>query len=135
MSDGLDDELVQRIDARGRRAVRQPFRRLERQTCGGRASCERYGTQAKAHDAARGFAERSGGVEVRDHRKDNNRIWNTDTVVTLLSAMRCNAVHGVLTCRRKREELLAALVPRRDVHPSLLNQCTESTRQLVAANA
>lgn len=29
---------------------------------------------------ARGFAERSGGGEVRDHRKDNNRIRNTDTV-------------------------------------------------------
>jgi hypothetical protein len=40
----------------------------------------RYGTQAGAHDAARGFAERSGGGEVRDHRKDNNRIRNTDTV-------------------------------------------------------
>lgn len=40
----------------------------------------RYGTQAEAHDAARGFAERSGGGDVRDHRKDNNRIWNTDTV-------------------------------------------------------
>jgi hypothetical protein len=40
----------------------------------------RYGTQAEAHDAARGFAERSGGGEVRDHRKDNNRIRNTDTV-------------------------------------------------------
>ncbi|MGE0220547.1 DUF2188 domain-containing protein [Mycolicibacterium sp.] len=40
----------------------------------------RYETQAEAHDAARGFAERSGGGEVRDHRKDNNRIRNTDTV-------------------------------------------------------
>lgn len=40
----------------------------------------RYGTQTDAHDAARGFAERSGGGEVRDHRKDNNRIRNTDTV-------------------------------------------------------
>ena len=40
----------------------------------------RYDTQAEAHDAARGFAERSGGGEVRDHRKDNNRIRNTDTV-------------------------------------------------------
>lgn len=39
----------------------------------------RYETQAEAHDAARGFAERSGGGEVRDHRKDNNRIRNTDT--------------------------------------------------------
>lgn len=40
----------------------------------------RYGTQAEAHDAARGFADRSGGGEVRDHRKDNNQIRNTDTV-------------------------------------------------------
>lgn len=40
----------------------------------------RYDTQAEAHDAARGFAERSGGGEVRDHRKDNNQIRNTDTV-------------------------------------------------------
>ena len=34
----------------------------------------------KPHDAARGFAQRSGGGEVRDHRKDNNNIRNTDTV-------------------------------------------------------
>ncbi|MBN9211793.1 MAG: hypothetical protein BGO45_12910 [Microbacterium sp. 71-36] len=40
----------------------------------------RYGTQAEAHDAAVGFAIRSGGGEVRDHRKDNNQIRNTDTV-------------------------------------------------------
>lgn len=40
----------------------------------------RYRTQDEAHDAARGFAERSGGGEVRDHRKDNNQIWNTDTI-------------------------------------------------------
>lgn len=40
----------------------------------------RYDTQAEAHDAARGFATRSGGGEVRDHRKDNNEIRNTDTV-------------------------------------------------------
>ncbi|WP_285030356.1 DUF2188 domain-containing protein [Mycolicibacterium sp. lyk4-40-TYG-92] len=40
----------------------------------------RYGTQAEAHDAAGGFAERSGGGEVRDHRKDNNQNRNTDTV-------------------------------------------------------
>lgn len=40
----------------------------------------RYDTQDAAHDAARGFAERSGGGEVRDHRKDNNQIRNTDTV-------------------------------------------------------
>lgn len=40
----------------------------------------RYATQAEAHEAARGFAERSGGGEVRDHRKDNNRIRNTDTI-------------------------------------------------------
>lgn len=39
-----------------------------------------YDTQAEAHDAARGFSERSGGGEVRDHRKDNNQIRNTDTV-------------------------------------------------------
>lgn len=40
----------------------------------------RYDSQADAHDAARGFAERSGGGEVRDHRKDNNQIRNTDTI-------------------------------------------------------
>lgn len=41
----------------------------------------RYDTQADAHDAARRFAERSGGGgEVRDHREDNNEIRNTDTV-------------------------------------------------------
>jgi hypothetical protein len=40
----------------------------------------RYDTQTEAHDAARGFAERSGGGEVRDHRKHNNQIRNTDTV-------------------------------------------------------
>jgi len=40
----------------------------------------RYDTQADAHDAAVGFATRSGGGEVRDHRKDNNQIRNTDTV-------------------------------------------------------
>jgi len=40
----------------------------------------RYDTQAEAHDAARQFAENSGGGEVRDHRKDNNQIRNTDTV-------------------------------------------------------
>ncbi len=39
-----------------------------------------YDTQADAHDAARGFVERSGGGEVRDHRKDNNQIRNTDTI-------------------------------------------------------
>ncbi|WP_432789389.1 DUF2188 domain-containing protein [Brevibacterium sp. K11IcPPYGO002] len=39
----------------------------------------RYDSQADAHDAARGFAERSGG-EMRDHRKDNNQIRNTDTI-------------------------------------------------------
>lgn len=39
-----------------------------------------YETQADAHAAARGFAERSGGGEVRDHRKDNNAIRNTDTI-------------------------------------------------------
>ncbi|MFG6401472.1 DUF2188 domain-containing protein [Microbacterium sp. P04] len=40
----------------------------------------RFDTQADAHDAAVGFATRSGGGEVRDHRKDNNQIRNTDTV-------------------------------------------------------
>ncbi|MDR8018555.1 DUF2188 domain-containing protein [Nesterenkonia aerolata] len=40
----------------------------------------RFDTQAAAHDAARGYAARSGGGEVRDHRKDNNQIRNTDTV-------------------------------------------------------
>lgn len=33
-----------------------------------------------AHDAARSFAERSGGGEVRYHRKDNKQIRNTDTI-------------------------------------------------------
>ena len=47
---------------------------------GAEKAAGRYETQAAAHDAARGFAERSGGGEVRDHRKDNNRIRNTDTV-------------------------------------------------------
>lgn len=47
---------------------------------GAERAAGRYGTQAEAHDAARGFAERSGGGEVRDHRKDNNQIRNTDTV-------------------------------------------------------
>jgi hypothetical protein len=40
---------------------------------GAERAAGRYGTQAEAHDAARGFAE-------RDHRKDNNQIRNTDTV-------------------------------------------------------
>lgn len=40
----------------------------------------RYDTQAEAHEAAVGFASRSGGGEVRDHRKENNQIRNTDTV-------------------------------------------------------
>ncbi|OBC14622.1 MULTISPECIES: DUF2188 domain-containing protein [unclassified Gordonia (in: high G+C Gram-positive bacteria)] len=40
----------------------------------------RYETQAEAHGAARGFAQRSGGGEVRDHRKHNNQIRNTGTV-------------------------------------------------------
>lgn len=39
-----------------------------------------YRTQQEAHDAARGFAENSGGGEVRDHRKDNNQIRNSDTI-------------------------------------------------------
>ena len=39
-----------------------------------------FPTQAEAHDAARGYAENGGGGEVRDHRKDNNQIRNTDTV-------------------------------------------------------
>lgn len=47
---------------------------------GASRSAGRYDTQAAAHDAARGFAERSGGGEVRDHRKDTNAIRNTDTV-------------------------------------------------------
>jgi len=40
----------------------------------------RGATQAEVHDAARALAEKSGGGEVRDHRKDNNQIRNTDTV-------------------------------------------------------
>lgn len=40
----------------------------------------RFDSQAAAHDAARGLAQRSGGGEVRDHRKVNNQIRNTDTV-------------------------------------------------------
>ncbi|CAN3132005.1 MULTISPECIES: DUF2188 domain-containing protein [Mycobacteriaceae] len=47
---------------------------------GAEKAAGRYETQAEAHEAARGFAERSGGGEVRDHRKDNNQIRNTDTV-------------------------------------------------------
>lgn len=47
---------------------------------GARKAAGRYDTQAEAHNAARGFAERSGGGEVRDHRKDNNQIRNSDTV-------------------------------------------------------
>jgi hypothetical protein len=47
---------------------------------GAEKAAGRYETQADAHDAARGFAERSCGGEVRDHRKDNNQIRNTDTV-------------------------------------------------------
>ncbi|WP_051989761.1 DUF2188 domain-containing protein [Gordonia soli] len=39
-----------------------------------------YRTQRETHDAARGFAENSGGGEVRDHRKDNNQIRNSDTI-------------------------------------------------------
>lgn len=134
LSDGLDDELVQRIRRARQTCSTTKIRATGAPSVRGRASCGRYGTQAKAHDAARGFAERSGGGEVRDHREDNNRIWNTDTVVTLLSAARCNAVHRVPARWRKGEELLAALVARRDVHPSLLKQRTESTRKLVTAN-
>ena len=40
----------------------------------------RFPTQADAHAAARELAKNSGGGEVRDHRKDNNQIRNTDTV-------------------------------------------------------
>ncbi len=47
---------------------------------GAEKAAGRYDTQGEAHDAARGFAERSGGGEVRDHRKDNNQIRNTDTI-------------------------------------------------------
>jgi len=49
---------------------------------GAERAAGRCDTQAEAHDAARGFAQRSGGGEVRDHRKDNNNIRNTDTVGT-----------------------------------------------------
>lgn len=37
-------------------------------------------SRREVHDAARSFGERSGGGEVRDHRKDHNQIRNTDTV-------------------------------------------------------
>lgn len=47
---------------------------------GASKAASRHETQADAHDAASGYAERSGGGEVRDHRKDNNRIRNTDTI-------------------------------------------------------
>lgn len=48
---------------------------------GASRSASRHATQAEAHEAARGYAERSGGGgEVRDHRRDNNQIRNTDTV-------------------------------------------------------
>lgn len=47
---------------------------------GASRAAARFDTQAEAHDAARGLAERSGGGEVRDHRKDNNQIRNTDTI-------------------------------------------------------
>jgi hypothetical protein len=49
---------------------------------GASRAARRFNTQAAAHDAARGLAERSGGGQVRDHRKDDNRIRNTDTVGT-----------------------------------------------------
>jgi Uncharacterized protein conserved in bacteria (DUF2188) len=45
----------------------------------GRAAA-RFDTQAEAHAAARALVENSGGGEVRDHRKDNNQIRNTDTI-------------------------------------------------------
>jgi hypothetical protein len=63
-----------------RRVVQPKLRRLGGKRAGAGKAAGRYGTQAEAHDAARGFVERSGGGEVRDHRKDNNRIRNTDTV-------------------------------------------------------
>jgi len=47
---------------------------------GANRAAGRFDPQAQAHDAAVGFATRSGGGEVRDHRKDNNQIRNTDTV-------------------------------------------------------
>lgn len=47
---------------------------------GASKAAARFDTQAAAHDAARGFAQRSGGGEVRDHRKSNNTIRNTDTI-------------------------------------------------------
>ncbi len=40
----------------------------------------RFDTQAQAHAAAADLARSSGGGEVRDHRKDNNAIRNTDTI-------------------------------------------------------
>lgn len=47
---------------------------------GASRAASRHATQAEAHEAAHGYAERSGGGEVRDHRRDNNQIRNTDTV-------------------------------------------------------
>ncbi|MBA76557.1 MAG: hypothetical protein CMO30_14890 [Tistrella sp.] len=53
---------------------------MEAKRAGADRAAGRFDTQAQAHDAAVGFATRSGGGEVRDHRKDNNQIRNTDTV-------------------------------------------------------
>ncbi|MGK4188060.1 DUF2188 domain-containing protein [Rothia koreensis] len=47
---------------------------------GASKAASRFDTQTEAHNAARDLAKRSGGGEVRDHRKDNNQIRNTDTV-------------------------------------------------------
>ncbi|WP_312977285.1 DUF2188 domain-containing protein [Corynebacterium sp.] len=47
---------------------------------GASRAASRHATQAEAHEAARRYAKNSGGGEVRDHRRDNNKIRNTDTV-------------------------------------------------------
>ena len=47
---------------------------------GATRNASRHDTQAEAIAAARDLAESSGGGEVRTHRKDNNRIRESDTI-------------------------------------------------------
>jgi hypothetical protein len=47
---------------------------------GAQRAAGHFATQRDAHDAARDLANNSGGGEVRDHRKDNNQIRNSDTI-------------------------------------------------------